>query len=644
MRPLIVFMVALWLTPARAQTLADSLIALLPATSDDTSRLKLLGDIAWEFYGNDRERALSYAGDAVSLARRIGEPARLAQACSDLAAMYGSFGDNGMALTHYQQALTIRDELGLEEKAAATRSNIAALYFRMGNVQQAIEMQLQALRVFEARGMAIPKSQAYGNLANYYGEILDGASSRRYAAKAYEIADSLGSLRMKAAALAAIAKSYEPEKRYREMISALKGCINLCQEAGMQADLASLYSSLGNCYSNLDIRDSAVSYVRQAVEMSAAVRDTGRMAYSHVLLGHLLAEWGDPAAARRELEKGLIYARITGRRREIADAYRWLGKAYLREGKAVQAYEAMDTYVQLQDSLLSTSHQEAIARLQTQFETEKKEQQISLLSAENRNRSLQTRLALIGGLLALLAAGAVIAGLLTRQRARMREARLETQRRGIEALIEGAESERRRLAAELHDGIAQQIGALRMATQRLQADLEAAEEPVKTLTRRIGDSLLDAGNEVRAITRQLLPRTLGTLGLAPALNEMLTASLLTAGIRLDWQTDLSETSERLPQAVELACFRIAQELVNNILKHAEATVVEARLHQYPDELLLRISDNGKGMAPNSGDSSSLGLMNMHTRAAHIGAVFQVTSQPGEGVSAELRVPLNGKVG
>ncbi len=639
MRTLLCLLLIFGARAVQAQSLADSLIASLPSAPNDTSRLKLLGDIAWEFYGNDRDRALKYAGEAVSLAQRMHEPARLAQAYSDLAAMYGSFGDNGSSLTLYQQALAIRDELGLDEKAAATRSNLAALYFRSGKVQQAIEMQLQALRVFEARGMTIPKSQAYGNLANYYGEIMDGASSRRYATKAYEIADSLGSTRMKAAALAAIAKSYEPEKRYREMISALQGCIDLYQEAEMQADLASLYASLGNTYANLNIRDSAILYVRQAVGMSTQVQDTGRMAYSHVLLGHLLADWGDPAAARRELEKGLIYARISDRRREIADAYRWLGKAYLREGNSRQAYEALDAYVELQDTLLSTSRQEAIAKLQVQFETEKKEQQILLLSAENRNRSLQTRLALFGGVLVLLAAGAVIFGLIARQRTRMREARLETQRLGIEALIEGAESERRRLAAELHDGIAQQIGALRMATQRLQMDLESAGEPVKTLTRRISDSLLDAGDEIRAITRQLLPRTLDTVGLAPALEEMLTASLEPAGIRLDWQTDLPTSSERLPQAVELACFRIAQEAVNNILKHAEATVVEARLHQRPGELHLHIADNGKGMAPNAGDSSSLGLMNMHTRAAHIGAIFQINSQPGGGVQADLRVPL-----
>jgi signal transduction histidine kinase len=446
---------------------------------------------------------------------------------------------------------------------------------------------------------------------------------------------------MKAAALAAIAKSYEPEQRYREMISALQGSIRLYQEAGAGADLASLHASLGNCYANLGIRDSAIQYVRQAVRLSAQVQDTGRMAYSHVLLGHLLADWGDPAEARRELEQGLHYARITGRRRETADAYRWLGKAYLREGKSRQAYEAIDAYVQLQDTLLSTSHQEAIAKLQVQFETEKKEQQILLLSAENRNRSLQTRLALTGGLLLALAAGAVILGLLARQRARMREARLETQRRGIEALIEGTESERRRLAAELHDGLAQQIGALRLAAQRLMTDLETADEPVKTLTRRIGDSLQDAGSEIRAISHQLLPRALEEAGLAPALHDMLSAALEPAGIRLGWQADLPEPAQRLPQPVELACFRIAQEAVNNILKHADATAVEVRLQQRPDELHLRISDNGKGMAPDAVDSSSLGLMSMRTRAEHIGAVFQIASPPGGGVQADLRVPLAG---
>ncbi|MDX2250521.1 MAG: histidine kinase [Bacteroidia bacterium] len=629
------FLLSLPLVSLYAQP--DSLVAALRTAKDDTSRLRLLGDITWSFYGSDREQALKYADEAVSVAQRVADPRWLAQAYSDRGAMYMVFGDNQQALTEYEQALAIRDRMGLADKAAATRTNIAAIRFRRGEIQEAIDLQLQAIRVFETANMAIPLCQSYGNLANYYSEILDWKTSRLYAEKAYKLADSLGIAQMKAATLFSIAKSYEPEKRYRDMIRLLLKCLEVYEAEGIKTEAASLYGSLGNCYANEGITDSAILYIRQAVEISTATQDTGRMAYSYVLLGHLLADEGKTSEAKTALERGFSFAKISRRRKEMADASRWLGEAYQQEGTYDKAYQALNTYVQLQDSILTLAHQEEIARLQITFETERKEQQIALLSAENRN---QMQLALIGGLLLLTISAAGWILLRIRHRHRLNAAKLETQQRGIEALIEGTESERRRLAAELHDGLAQQLGALRLAVQKLQKDLEQAPEPLATRVRRISDSLQDAGAEVRSISHQLLPRALAEVGLAPALEDMLSAMLQPAGIPLAWEIQPPELAgRRFSEKTELTFFRIAQETVNNTLKHAGATAFSARLRLEGDELQMTLDDNGRGFDKQSDTRTSLGLVNMHTRAEHIGAILQIESQEGTGTQTRLRVKI-----
>ncbi|MEZ4772924.1 MAG: sensor histidine kinase [Bacteroidia bacterium] len=633
-----VFLLSLSITSLQAQP--DSLIAALRTAKDDTSQLRLLGDITWSFYGSDREQALKYADEAVVIAERVADRRWLAQAYSDRGAMYMVFGNNEQALTDYQKTLDIRIQLGLLEKAAATRTNIATIRFRRGEIQEAIDLQLQAIRVFEAKNQAIPLCQSYGNLANYYSEILDWKTSRIYAEKAYLIADSLNIAQMKAATLFSIAKSYEPEKRYRDMIRLLLRCLEVYEAEGIKTEAASLYGSLGNCYANIGATDSAILYIRQAVEISTATQDTGRMAYSHVLLGRLLVAEGKTAAAKTALEQGLYFARISRRRKEMADASRWLGEAYQQEGTYDKAYQALNTYVQLQDSILNQAHQEEIARLQVTFETERKEQQITLLSAENRNQALQMQVTLIGVLFLALIAAAGIFLLRIRHRQRLNAARLETQQRGIEALIEGTESERRRLAAELHDGLAQQLGALRLAVQRLQADLGQAPAALSTLVQRISDSLQDAGAEVRDISHQLLPRALAEVGLAPALKDMLSAMLQPAGITLAWEIHPPELAERrFDEKTELTFFRIAQETVNNTLKHADATAFAARLSLEGDELHMTLSDNGNGFDPAQNTIASLGRVNMHTRAEHIGARLYIHSKVGDGTKTEIQVKI-----
>lgn len=201
--------------------------------------------------------------------------------------------------------------------------------------------------------------------------------------------------------------------------------------------------------------------------------------------------------------------------------------------------------------------------------------------------------------------------------------------------MEAAETERRRWARELHDETLQGLGALKV----LLGSANRAEHPQQI------HELLDAAIEhvggdienLRAIITDLRPATLDELGLVPALKSLAERTASRAG--LDVQTELSgaEDVERLPGAVETTVYRIAQEALTNVAKHAEATTAWLRLDIEPRAVAVEVSDDGAGF-DTEGATSGFGLIGMRERVELAGGNLEITRRD-ERTVIRARVPI-----
>ena len=153
-------------------------------------------------------------------------------------------------------------------------------------------------------------------------------------------------------------------------------------------------------------------------------------------------------------------------------------------------------------------------------------------------------------------------------------------------------------------------------------------------------SVEDTVAELRSIARGLRPSVLDDLGLVASINQVLTEATEREGFQSLFTVDGTVT--RLPPAVELAVFRIAQEAVTNVGRHARASRVDVTLQFGDGWLGLSVTDDGAGFDPESefwGDTQSLGLPGMSERARLIGGRLKVTSQAGRGTTVQVRVPV-----
>lgn len=202
------------------------------------------------------------------------------------------------------------------------------------------------------------------------------------------------------------------------------------------------------------------------------------------------------------------------------------------------------------------------------------------------------------------------------------------------------EAERKRLSLEMHDEIGQMLAALNINLEMLrrrQNNPEAGEPLENSI--KITASLVKT---VRRIVHQLRPLQLDEFGLVAAVREHIEMIRKHSMIDVTLNEDLGST--RLPRAVELACFRIVQESLTNVMRHASACHVEVRLTRSADALHLSVSDDGVGMEPADSppggpETGHLGLHGMRERTQSLGGSFQVSTEPGQGCRIIAVIPL-----
>jgi signal transduction histidine kinase len=201
------------------------------------------------------------------------------------------------------------------------------------------------------------------------------------------------------------------------------------------------------------------------------------------------------------------------------------------------------------------------------------------------------------------------------------------------------EDERRFIARELHDELGQTLTALKLRLKMgaRAADPERAERE-SAATFAIIDSLID---RVRKLSLDLRPALLDEVGLIPALRAYLDAQAAISEVRIE--LDASAFEGRASPEAEIACFRIVQEAVTNVLRHAEARRVSVRLEQRTDRLQIVVEDDGHGIAPgqipDAAAQGHMGIVGMRERARALGGEFAIDSEPGAGTAVRVTLPV-----
>ncbi len=219
-----------------------------------------------------------------------------------------------------------------------------------------------------------------------------------------------------------------------------------------------------------------------------------------------------------------------------------------------------------------------------------------------------------------------------RKKAEELQVQFHQQKARTAAIVETQEEERRRIAKELHDALGQMLVAAKFNMDVLQDKLTSTDDDVKKRVAGIKDMLNQIMIEVRKISYDLMPGILEDFGLSPALGYLCDQLSQTGGLKVQFIT--AGMNERLPRQVEVGLYRIAQESLNNVVKHAQAREATVQLIKNERTITLSIEDDGRGFEAETDRSDpmsgGMGLMNMRERADAIRASFFIHSKKDHG--------------
>lgn len=206
------------------------------------------------------------------------------------------------------------------------------------------------------------------------------------------------------------------------------------------------------------------------------------------------------------------------------------------------------------------------------------------------------------------------------------------------ALFRGQEIERRRIAKEIHDGIGPLMSTIRLNLDAVQNDLSNVSEKTMQKVRIMDELVQEVSNDIRNISHALMPSALIDFGLVRALASLCEKTTRTEVV--DVQFYPTGLDERLPKEIELALYRISQELLHNALKYAQAKTITVQLVKRTDKIVLTVEDDGIGFdAKDAKQYEGIGLRNIYTRTHSLNGQFIIDTIKGRGVHTTIEIPL-----
>ena len=209
----------------------------------------------------------------------------------------------------------------------------------------------------------------------------------------------------------------------------------------------------------------------------------------------------------------------------------------------------------------------------------------------------------------------------------------------LQAMMEGQETERRRLAKDLHDGIGPLLSAVKMQVEGLETAMKLGEPDALARLEQATELIDSVAEELRTVSHALMPRELLDFGLNQALLSLCNKLQRTKRVRVE----LIATGELsgLDSQLALALYRSTQELINNAIKHAKPTTISIQLIRHSASLVIMVEDDGCGMSDSARKAaeSGIGLLNIESRVTALSGTFVLDSSPGAGTVATIEIPL-----
>jgi signal transduction histidine kinase len=611
--------------------------AMSPSLARDTLSSKKIKLLMYHYSFVNTDSSLLYTKRLLAIAERRNIETDIIHCYNYFGYLYGLDGNYFMAAQNYYKALGMAERSNNEKRILDSKRNLTEAYIGLGDYVKALKFGNEALLLAKKRKDNNETLASLNNLGSIYLNQ-----------KAFDMA----------------------EKYFQEMKTlALKLKDN---------DFISLsFYYLGKVEFEMKYYDEAhISfknllkyYEPQSINYAVTQIDIAEV---------FIAQKEYKKAIPMILEAQKV-VKQQGGENYLPTSYKLLYEAYKAQGNSQEALKFHEKFMNLKDSISTESTQSRIKSLQFEYDNTLKESQlqkqnIELLKEKAQKQQIsQTRnLFLLGGILALILAGVLFWNnrklnlknqLIESQKTQimLAQEQLENANQNLEfrviqrtqelalandeiihkneeiktALFTGQSIERKRVASELHDNVSSLLSAVNMSMQAISG--KTLTENDQKIYQNVREMIKNAYSEVRNISHNIMPAGLEKDGLLITIEQLL--AKINLNKQLSFNLESKGMQRRLPVQIELNVYSVVLELINNIIKHSEATKATILMVNQDDYFSLQVKDNGVGLGNNNGNFGN-GMGNIKARIEALNGSFSYDFENIKGANFNIKIPLN----
>ncbi|HOE57403.1 MAG TPA: sensor histidine kinase, partial [Bacillota bacterium] len=620
----------------------DTVINLLKKEMPDTSRAFNMRKLATLLETVDTARARTAYREAIDFAKTKKLNFETAEAYSELSSFNQAQGKYQEAKLSGDSALLYlekSDDERVSLRKAQIYGTLAGSYRFMNNFEKAVEYQIRQTELYEKVGNTGNIVKSYLNLAILFSELQNHEKQEEYARKGLAYARSMKSDRDIFLSYYIIAYGLSDADKYEEATKYVDSA-KLYYEKGhdLDPDMAFGYHLVaGGVYSNVGRYEEAYDEFKIAYEFADANGLTFSKYQSLMQMGNIRRLQKRFAEAEKILLDASSAVEQTGELTQKSVLWEDLYKLYKDWGKYEKALNYHEMLKEVEDSISNKEIHEVTADLEKKYETEKKEGTIQLQKAEIRQR--KTMNYLFGGGAGALAVILLLTYRTYHQKQRLQKQHIielekEQQLNAAQAVLKGEEQERARLAKDLHDGLSGMLSGIKYSLQDMKGNLIMTEENRQAFERSM-DMLDSSIQEMRRVAHNMMPEALVRYGLDAALKDYIAEINKSGMVKVVYQSMGMEKRE-IEKSPAIAIYRIVQELLNNVIKHAQATEALVQLFNENGKLVVNVEDNGRGFDTKlSEEKGGMGWRNIRSRVELLNGKIDLQSSPQSGTAVNL---------
>jgi two-component system NarL family sensor kinase len=645
----------------------DSLKRVIREAKEDTTRIDAMLSYGNYLFRGKNEDSAAFAMflSAKYQAEQANYVGGRTQALLFIGNYYGDQSDWSGAINAYDSILKIADKIP-DEKARkrairGAYNNLGGIYNKNGDFTSSLEYRLKCLQVIESMPSPNPNEIAIAsiNAASDYRQLKEFGKAEQYINKITPIFSKLQD-RIKLEYFFeyySIALAGKENEKAQQVLYRFDSILQVSNFSEMQKKDYSLLSQKLHGVYEMEYRNDykkALIHFNTVLPLAKELGVNREIGEANYNLGWASYWDGKYQNAIDYLNTAYTIAIENDLKNQAFKAADLLSFAYKKMNSMVKALEFSHSALALKDSVVTEDANRQLNFLDARYQSEKKERAIATLQTENQAKEFVIRKKnwfIIGGIVLVIFLGMITftvinyyhnRQLLLKKEKVLQEEKIavmekQQQVASLQSMINGQETERTRIARDLHDGMGGILSTVKMHYSTLTQDTPVIRE--NPLYKKTLDLINEVSDQLRTVAHSMMPEVLMKVGLTEALRDF--CNNVSSSKRLTVKLQSYGMEKRLSSSTEINLFRIIQELVNNIIKHANATEAIIQINRQGNNLHLIIEDNGRGFDTTEAEAKrSMGMSTVKSRVSYLNGKLTIDSKEGIGTTVMIDLVLD----